>query len=124
MIQVMIIIFLDELSKNSGLMQRNGNMFASSAETNLAINFWTFEGKLVRTLKGHKAPIKDFAFSGDGRYLISGSKDGNVRFWNVADGRLLKAYELEEEVRSVRLSYDGSRAFVSVEGRPIYIINN
>jgi WD40 repeat protein len=40
-------------------------------------------------LKGHKAPILDFAW-GHGT-LFSGSRDGGVRLWDVNSGQAIKA---------------------------------
>jgi WD40 repeat protein len=39
------------------------------------------------SLRGHKDQIDAVAFSPDGKTLVSGSKDGTVRFWDVATGK-------------------------------------
>jgi WD40 repeat protein len=43
-------------------------------------------GKLVRQLRGHAAVVGALAFSGDGRFLASGSDDASVRVWDLATG--------------------------------------
>ena len=42
--------------------------------------------KCVRTLKGHRDFVLDIAETFDGRWVISGSKDTNVQFWDSATG--------------------------------------
>jgi WD40 repeat protein len=39
------------------------------------------------TLRGHKDQVDSVAFSPDGKTLVSGSKDGTVRFWDVVSGK-------------------------------------
>jgi len=41
----------------------------------------------VRSLAGHTDWIYSFAISPDGKTVASGSWDGEVRFWNLADGK-------------------------------------
>jgi WD40 repeat protein len=48
------------------------------------IQLWQFSDKtLLRTLTGHKDWVHEVFFSPDGKFLISGSKDGTVRIWRV-----------------------------------------
>jgi WD40 repeat protein len=44
-------------------------------------------GKLLRTLPGHRDRVTGVAFSGDGKTLASSGHDGDLRLWNVVDGR-------------------------------------
>jgi dipeptidyl aminopeptidase/acylaminoacyl peptidase len=44
----------------------------------------------VRRLQGHTDWVYSLAFSRDGKTLASGSWDGEVRIWNLADGKLLR----------------------------------
>jgi WD40 repeat protein len=41
------------------------------------------DGNLIRELKGHKAEITFFAFSPDGKYIVTVSKDNTVRLWDL-----------------------------------------
>ena len=57
------------------------------------MRLWNVEkGAPVRTLNGHADWVYAVAFSPDGTLLASGGWDGEVRVWNVADGKLVKAF--------------------------------
>jgi WD40 repeat protein len=61
-------------------------------------------------LQGHQGEIRGFCFSGDGRRIVSGSEDGTVRVWDVAEGRELVCFQGHEgEVFCVGFSPDGKR---------------
>jgi WD40 repeat protein len=45
-------------------------------------------GALLHELTGHVFRVNDLAFTPDGTLLASASRDGTIRFWNVADGSL------------------------------------
>ena len=46
-------------------------------------------GKLLRTLSGHKGSVNSVAFDAQGRWLVSASDDGTIRYWNPATGECL-----------------------------------
>jgi WD40 repeat protein len=43
-------------------------------------------GALLHELTGHAFRVNDLAFTPDGTLLVTASRDGTLRFWNVADG--------------------------------------
>ena len=45
-------------------------------------------GKLLRTLRGHRAKVTSVAFSGDGKSMVSGAQDMTAKVWDVATGKL------------------------------------
>ena len=45
---------------------------------------------LLRVLPGHKDETDGLAFTPDGKYLVSGGKDGTVKVWNYANGTLVR----------------------------------
>jgi WD40 repeat protein len=49
-------------------------------------------GAAVRTMSGHTDWVYAIAFSSDGSLLASGSWNGEVKLWKVADGSLVKAF--------------------------------
>ncbi len=55
--------------------------------------------QMVRTMKGHSAPVSALAVSPDSRFLYSGSRDYSVRLWDASTGEVCAA----EPVRADRL---------------------
>ena len=71
------------LLATAGLDASDPEMRGSPAEA----VFRTAVGRLQGTpLRGHEEPITDAAFSGDGRWAVTGSKDGSVRLWDRSGG--------------------------------------
>jgi WD40 repeat protein len=59
-------------------------------------------------LTGHKDWVHEVFFSPDGKFLISGSKDGTVKVWQVSDGSLVRTLSGHSKpVVTVALSPDG-----------------
>jgi len=42
-------------------------------------------GKLVRSFRGHTGVVTSIAFSPDGRWLVSGSRDHTVKVWDLKE---------------------------------------
>ncbi|KAK0135160.1 Ribosome biogenesis protein bop1 [Merluccius polli] len=51
--------------------------------------------------RGHSGLIRSISVSPTGQWLLSGSDDGTVRFWEVCSSRCLKTVQVGEAVRSV-----------------------
>ncbi|KAF4638000.1 hypothetical protein G7Y89_g78 [Cudoniella acicularis] len=77
--------------------------------------------RLVQILRSHTAEVKSVAFSPNGRYLVSGSVDGTLRFWEAdKHGRRWQTdiYDLRHDnvpVNWVEFSPDGER-LVAIAG--------
>src|SRR5262249_44253410 len=74
----------------------------------------------ARRLSGHTDAIAGISLSADGRLVLSGSKDGTMRLWDLAAEREEVRVLLGQgqEVRSVALAPDGKLA-VSAAGATI-----
>ena len=85
------------------------------------IKLYTFnEGSaiLAHTLEGHTNYVRSLSFSPDCKTLCSGSWDKSIKFWNPADGSLVKSIDQAHTtsyVRSVSYSPTG-RVLVSAGG--------
>jgi len=76
------------------------------------INLYSFnEGNaiLAHTLEGHTDYVNSLSFSPDCKLLCSGSEDGSIKFWNPADGSLVKSIDQAHtySVKSVSYSPNG-----------------
>jgi WD40 repeat protein len=60
-----------------------GRWVASAGEDS-AVKVWdSHTGTLVRSFRGHTGLVSSLAFSPDGRRLVSGSRDGTVKVWDL-----------------------------------------
>jgi len=73
---------------------------------------------LANTLEGYTNYVRSLSFSPDCKLLCSGSADKSIKFWNPADGSLVKSIDQAHTSRSVRsVSYSpNGRILVSAGG--------
>lgn len=63
------------------------------------IAVWDLQnGKIVKTLEGHRDSLRAIAFSPDSRLLASGSKDKTARLWNLETGETVRTFQTESPV--------------------------
>jgi hypothetical protein len=79
-------------------------------------------GEAPVVLRGADEPVRNLAFSPDGRLVAvavsnfaaaGGSKPGGIRLWHTADGRHARAISFGGPVRGVAFSPDGTRLAVA-----------
>src|ERR1051325_1886450 len=73
-------------------------------------NFWVWElstAKRLQLFEGHSDEVHCAAWSGDQRYVLSGSNDSTLRQWEVKTGRCLRIFEGHtDSIESVAWSPD------------------
>jgi hypothetical protein len=67
-------------------------------------------GKTLQTFQGHTHRVNSVALSGDGKRVLTGSKDKTARLWDVESGKTLQTFQGHtDRVTSTALSSDGKR---------------
>ena len=66
--------------------------------------------------KGHPSNVSTIDFSPDGKYLVSGSSDKNIKLWEVETGREIRTFVAEDMVDFVAFSPDG-KFLLSLESK-------
>ena len=88
--------------------------------TGKSVELWDIAERKVSTiLRGHGKEVVSLAFSPDGRILASGSWDGTVRLWNLADGQpidTLRGFYVAYSAGALAFSSDGGRLAFATQG--------
>lgn len=69
-------------------------VLTSSSDLSLRI-FSSKTGVNPRTLKGHTRAVTCTHILGVGKEVLSGSKDGTIRLWNVGEGKEVRKWDVE-----------------------------
>jgi WD40 repeat protein/serine/threonine protein kinase len=103
---------------NSVAFSPDGSQLASAGQ-DYTVKVWDVaNGRVLRTLEGHKDEVYSVAFSADRTRLASASRDNTVKLWDAGSGQQLLSLEGHTRpVRSVTFSRDGQRlASASFDG--------
>jgi len=74
------------------------------------VSIWDLQTREERQLLGHSGKVWDVAFTPDGTRLVSASRDGSARIWDVVSGRELAVVEGPGNgLYCVGVSHDGRR---------------
>ncbi len=82
--ELLLVINTDEVVENIDFSP-DGQILASGGSfQNQFVRLWDVgSGALLRTLEGHTSGVTHVLFSPDGKYLVSGSYDGQLRLWGI-----------------------------------------
>ena len=81
------------------------------------IKLWDVKsGREIQTLNGHSASVNTIAFSPDGKSIVSGSSDMNIRIWDLETGKSKGMAGGDGEVLSVAYSPDGQLIASATKG--------
>lgn len=83
----------------------------------------TTAAKPLRELHGHSAPITALATWGNGSQIISASRDGTARVWNVEDGRQIRDVNHGAAVIALAARNDGKRFATAGEDNVVRLWN-
>ena len=76
----------------------------------------------VTQLAGHTGPVRSLAGSAGGQ-IVSGSQDGTVRLWNIAEKKQVRQLGLGVPVTHVAIASDGSRIVAAGEDGAVRLWN-
>ncbi|MEN6624416.1 MAG: caspase family protein, partial [Smithella sp.] len=65
---------------------------------------------------GHSSNVASIDFSPDGKYLVSGSSDKNIKLWEVETGREIRTFVANDMIDFVAFSPDG-KSLLSLESK-------
>ncbi|BAY76049.1 WD-40 repeat protein [Nostoc linckia NIES-25] len=76
-----IIEFSEDEEVYCATFSPDGKKIASANKDGTIVIRFT-DGKLLKTLKGHRGFVSKVIFSPDGKFLISSGEDGTIKFWH------------------------------------------
>ena len=99
----------------------DGKALAATADWK-ALTFDIERKQERHSLAGHKGIISALAYTPDGRYLMTGSWDKTVKFWDAGTGQEVASFEWPVgRVCAVAFAPDGLRAAVAGDAGTIVV---
>ena len=88
---------------------------------------WSTEtGECLSTYQGHTHAVMCLLLTHDDKYLITGSRDGTVKLWQVSSAALLASYDLQSQVKYLSLvtstSESGATLAATTKSGPVAIL--
>ncbi len=86
-----------------------------SSSSDKTLKVWNIaNGRVLRTLTGHSNQTRNVVITPDGKQVISGS------LWDIASGKLLTNYQLDDTARSIAIGSDGKTLVVGGYSGRVY----
>jgi WD40 repeat protein len=101
-------IGLGAVASSSAVHAASG-LIAVGTKTNQIQIRTAADGKVVKTLAGHTAPVTGVGFSADGKHVVSGSDDKTVRVWSIETGQAVRTITTAAAVTDAVLRIDGTQ---------------
>jgi len=98
---------------------RPGTTVVASGDKKGNIVLYDFQAdKELFRIKAHEKAVTAMYFSSDGKWMITGSKDGSIKVWDAATGKLLNTvwYNKKHKVQSLYLDKDGHTIISGITG--------
>jgi WD40 repeat protein len=99
---------------------KESNLLAVSEQDNLQYTIRVYDTMIQQLARifigGHSAEILDMLFTGDGRRLLSSSRDHTIRIWHLPTGRCLSWLRFDAPVNSIALTAGGD-LYVARDGQ-------
>ncbi len=91
------------------------------ATVDRSIGIWDFsKQEQVKELTGHDEAINALAYSPDGKWLVSGSDDLTLRFWDTATWSETAVRQIDSQIKHLAFSPDGQYLFAGNENLTCY----
>jgi WD40 repeat protein len=132
-------IYAIALSPDDKYLAAGGNFYDENSGYNV-IRIYDFQtGKITQLLQSHTNTLNDLSFSEDGRFLVSGSSDHQVKVWKNTGGYFslektweehandvyaVKIFRYGNDYRIVSAGYDGNIILHSLENDVLRSFSN
>ncbi len=99
-------------------------VYAGGGDGTISLCAWTAQGpKPLQTLKGHAKVVRELAFSGEGKSLLSTGMDNSVKHWDVTTGNLLREWsDLRHGLNAIAFAPDGRHFALSTFTSSVWIL--
>ncbi|MBJ7899228.1 MAG: hypothetical protein GC158_04715 [Cyanobacteria bacterium RI_101] len=104
---------LDQIQERNRLQHRkalscldlspDGKLILTAAGDGKA-RLWSWDGALLKTLRGHQSAVTDVQFQPKGKYIVTASADQTARLWDLEGQKLATLRGHEDWLRSARFS--------------------
>jgi WD40 repeat protein len=96
-----------------------GDDHLSYPDGNLILIMNLKSGKVVRTLKGHKAPTRCHACNPDKGLFVSGAEDKSLRVWDLQTASCIDTIDNPAWVLAAALSADGTQVAIGCADKSV-----